>query len=1462
MTDATKGPVSITSQTRLCWEAFDIAAIASILDAAHLKSTRERFDKWCRESGSHLGGLQSLDERLRDAPKPKILVIECLEGVLETLTKNAQPTTEASSQDEKSRPMEDIVLERFLSSIVSENPLSHANVMIDVLFRLNVLIRSDLSADRYQRAQITAFPDGDEKLFLNLDEKQLWELFPALTQELMQRLLSASIRRRRILQYTHDCRENLKLDREQLPLAEGKAPQRPVTEAISSPKDVASDSLISPQLSLSNSAWLADMENASETSSISSFSRSLKYRIPSFPEEADDPVRDLRTCIACYLLLPLRNQKQWETHILRDLRPLKDFETHLAEAHPNATKSLPPQTLVRRREISAETEITCAFCSEKIKSRKEIESHIGRHQKQIALMALSSMRVIHLKSQDDESDAESMDVQHHTPDFPHEEQIGQQPDPLSRTNTLDQYESTSPSLTSGSESEASGRAISHSNAAYPSESSTSTKPRTWLSMPNFDYPYDPRDEFCLGQVLKRNNVTHGCLSISDILPIRESLEQISGEGTWQMNSNKGRKASIFTWSLHSLLDAGTASPTSVGFDHGPVAPIVSHHAELINLSLYTHTEHVYNAFQRLLETIEQVKSNHIRCSGKVSKIMDQFGHQLRAEFLIFKNILSEMTDACFEVGEDGWRVVEEATFKRCGSYYGTYVDSLSHMKIELADIFGNLGLRYYEEIPGSHGNDTSDTHWKIHIRELLASTDRWTAFLSALITITGAAGGALQLHISNIKDANERLMAVKREARKEPSQKAFQCLDDLRDDAKTAAEVLGDENGFFCQCNPPHRVFIRLTDCFDLDNSEPPSQPRDRVCNLVVHNPSPLDAASWKWARIDAEVRGRSGNAAPTLPVGSSNHSHAEKTKSALNKQGHESQFTVLLTDIFHKKSTKSKETKGKEGSSSMILSTVPKMGLCAFIHHHRNLEKRSNSQPRISDIVLSRHKSELGLQIQDDETQTARLWANPTSIRSQFKSIDHSGLSTEDKLQLAFSVGLSLFYLHSTPWLQKSWNSDDVYLPKQDNGVTCIEPWLAKRTRTRRSSTDSYATDSHGAAISPIITRFGRFLIELCYGAPWDQIRNVFLPDVEPSLTWEADLSIFLNIFSREEDPRVATADKPCYHEDKWFDEYAQAMAIAATVSPSRPEQPQNRIRIAVLDTGVDVTHDLLKGPWRRGQIIYQDFVKPDAKLPQDEHGHGTHVTSIVLKVAENVDVYVGRISPDGEKFNSSQVEKAIEWAVQEKKAHIISMSFGFPNVDQSLEPIRRAILKAHAQDVLFFAATGNKGKGHPISFPACMDEVISVGSTDGNNQTSDFVPSLGPGKRLCTIGEAINAAWIGKGRRSHGTMVRKAGTSYATPVAAGVAAMVMDFVCSEQHRRTRGGSATERYEYQMLKTKRGMLAVLAHMMERDERDAIERLTPWKLFNKSRAEPLSDEPRCGILDEIIVTLRLVYTGA
>lgn len=94
-----------------------------------------------------------------------------------------------------------------------------------------------------------------------------------------------------------------------------------------------------------------------------------------------------------------------------------------------------------------------------------------------------------------------------------------------------------------------------------------------------------------------------------------------------------------------------------------------------------------------------------------------------------------------------------------------------------------------------------------------------------------------------------------------------------------------------------------------------------------------------------------------------------------------------------------------------------------------------------------------------------------------------------------------------------------------------------------------------------------------------------------------------------------------------------------------SRPSQPDQRIRVAVLDTGIDVSDPLLNPFALKRQIIYQDFTctQPSSslKVPEDKVGHGTHICGTLLRIAEHIDLYVARVSVDGKCWNGLQVAK-----------------------------------------------------------------------------------------------------------------------------------------------------------------------------------------------------------------------------
>jgi subtilisin family serine protease len=174
--------------------------------------------------------------------------------------------------------------------------------------------------------------------------------------------------------------------------------------------------------------------------------------------------------------------------------------------------------------------------------------------------------------------------------------------------------------------------------------------------------------------------------------------------------------------------------------------------------------------------------------------------------------------------------------------------------------------------------------------------------------------------------------------------------------------------------------------------------------------------------------------------------------------------------------------------------------------------------------------------------------------------------------------------------------------------------------------------------------------------------------------------------------------------------------------------------------------------------------------------------------------------------------------------------LSFGFPYRKVNLEPIYDEILMACASKVTIFAAASNEGGNSGVAFPASLNEVICIGSTDGQGNKSKFTPGPYSGKKFATLGEGVRSSWpkhlSGDGLS---TQERKSGTSYATPIAAGIAAMVLDYM--RQHPNS------DKYLVSKLRGKRGTKTALREIVE--ERDGFQYLRPWKLFTSERKEDI-----------------------
>lgn len=224
----------------------------------------------------------------------------------------------------------------------------------------------------------------------------------------------------------------------------------------------------------------------------------------------------------------------------------------------------------------------------------------------------------------------------------------------------------------------------------------------------------------------------------------------------------------------------------------------------------------------------------------------------------------------------------------------------------------------------------------------------------------------------------------------------------------------------------------------------------------------------------------------------------------------------------------------------------------------------------------------------------------------------------------------------------------------------------------------------------------------------------------------------------------------------------------LKLNVQKAWPHSQGEGVVVAVIDTGCDLNHNDIKNNLLNGYNV----INPE-KEPDDDNGHGTHVSSTIA--AENNGFGMVGVAPKSKirpvkaldkngNGSPKHIVKAINWSI-DQKVDIITMSLGSPANNQE---IYKAIKRAYDNKISVFCAAGNSGENSDILYPAKYIETISIGAIDEHFQRTNFTCS---GEELDFLAPGHNIFGAVPGNK----YALMSGTSMSNPFAVGCACLLI---------------------------------------------------------------------------------------
>lgn len=224
----------------------------------------------------------------------------------------------------------------------------------------------------------------------------------------------------------------------------------------------------------------------------------------------------------------------------------------------------------------------------------------------------------------------------------------------------------------------------------------------------------------------------------------------------------------------------------------------------------------------------------------------------------------------------------------------------------------------------------------------------------------------------------------------------------------------------------------------------------------------------------------------------------------------------------------------------------------------------------------------------------------------------------------------------------------------------------------------------------------------------------------------------------------------------------------------------PTKPVIIYVIDSGIQINHHEFGG-----RAEYGVNIKEPQNPPSDCNGHGTHVAALVggrySGVAQKTIIISVKVLDCEGRGTCADIVTALNWVAEHHRNRtathagengaIVVMSIG--STSKSCAASQHASSILWKRGIVITAAAGNQKMNSCKVYPVRNNHTIGVGAVD-NKDRAFHKNNYGSCVDIFAPGVSVVSAW-GKSEKDNAIWKARSGTSMATPIVAGAAAIML---------------------------------------------------------------------------------------